>query len=97
MMNVKGTEMEEVYGSVRIGRDYTYYDCEGNEMEEVYGSVRIGRSGSKLHPAVIRDNKLWILCSCPGTQQGGAYKNARFLPSVQANCKNNFITTTKDV
>jgi len=59
-----------------------------NTSKEVRGAVRIGRSGAKSHPAVIREGKLWILCSCPGTQQGGAYKGARFLPSVQANCKN---------
>lgn len=68
-----------------------------NTSKEVRGAVRIGRSGAKLHPAVIRDGKLWILCSCPGTRQGSTYKGARFLPGEQANCKNGGYITTKDV
>lgn len=66
-----------------------------NTSQQVYGSVRIGRSGAKLHLAVVRNDKIWILCSCPGTQQGGAYKGVRFLPGVAANCKNGGYITTK--
>jgi hypothetical protein len=51
------------------------------------GSVKIGRSGTKLHPAFIDPRYgLIIQCSCPGTQQGSAYKGARFFENVAANC-----------
>lgn len=52
------------------------------------GAVRIG-NGAKLHPARSNANYgLLILCRCPGTQQGGAYNNARFFAGLTANCKN---------
>lgn len=57
-------------------------------QQEITGAVRIG-SGAKLHPA-IKDASygLMIRCRCPGTQQGAAYKAARFFPGVIATCKN---------
>lgn len=60
---------------------------------EKVGAVRIGRSGTKLHPAYLDmgyDGKehLVIACSCPGTQQGGAYHKARFILGARANCRN---------
>jgi hypothetical protein len=51
------------------------------------GAVRIG-SGEKLHPASIDERYgLMILCSCPGTQQGSAYKRARFFHGAKRTCK----------
>ena len=51
------------------------------------GAVRIGR-GTKLHPAA-KDPVygLMIRCSCPGTQQGDAYKRAQFFTGLAANCR----------
>jgi hypothetical protein len=57
------------------------------QQQETTGAVRIG-NGTKLHPAV-KDSSygLMIRCCCPGTQQGGAYKTARFFPGVNATCR----------
>lgn len=53
------------------------------------GAVKIGRSGTKLHPAIIDPvYGLVIRCGCPGTQQGGAYRGAKFFSGLTANCKN---------
>lgn len=58
------------------------------EQQQINGAVRIGR-GAKLHPASKREGYgLIIRCSCPGTQQGGAYNRAKFFTGMQANCKN---------
>lgn len=52
----------------------------------VEGAVRIGR-GDKLHPA-RKDGTygLFILCRCPGTQQGAAYHRATFFAGVSRTC-----------
>lgn len=53
----------------------------------IHGAVRIGR-GDKLHPA-RKDGSygMFILCRCPGTQQGAAYHRAAFFAGVNATCK----------
>jgi hypothetical protein len=58
------------------------------QTQDIQGAVRIG-NGQKLHPA-IKDAHygLIIRCRCPGTQQGGARNNARFIAGATGNCKN---------
>lgn len=51
------------------------------------GAVRIG-NGDKLHPAAVHSRYgIEIHCSCPGTQQGAAYRKARFFSGLTANCR----------
>lgn len=56
--------------------------------QKIEGAVRIGRSGTKLHPATKTEGYgVFICCSCPGTQQGAAYRSAMFLAGAEANCR----------
>ena len=58
------------------------------EIQKIDGAVKIG-NGAKLHKAFKdENNKIWICCKCPGTQQGGAYHYLKFFADVQATCKN---------
>lgn len=58
-----------------------------DSKQDIAGAVRIGR-GNKLHPA-RKDVTygLVILCRCPGTLQGSAYKHASFFAGVTGTCK----------
>lgn len=58
------------------------------KYEAAVGAVKIGRSGTKFHPARIDEHYgLMITCSCPGTQQGGAYHGSQFFKNMPANCR----------
>lgn len=59
------------------------------EQAITLGAVKIGRNGTKLHPAKKHSTDgIWILCSCPGTQQGRARNAATFFQNAVSNCKN---------
>jgi hypothetical protein len=55
---------------------------------QLFGSARIGRNGTKLHPVYFRDGHWQFLCTCTGTSNGHAHKNASFFRGVEPNCKN---------